>query len=296
MDNYRLLNFEDVLTAMGIDPKATAGKKAAELARGLGLDVSEDEARAYGRDIELAAECASSCLSCPGLESCGLDVPGYELILVRNSMGLRTMTRPCARRIQADEAARADRVLASSRVPPLLRAKRLSDFDASESPAAMAFAMSAIRGNASKGAVLYGPPGVGKTHLAAAILNSRLLDGTSGLYATMPELMDDLRFAMRNNAAEEAMSLLTKTPFLFLDDVGAETPSEYVVEEFFKIINGRLLREAGGMTIITTNLSPKTFKQRYAGLGGDRIYSRLQELCQWIEVVGHDRRLAEATA
>jgi DNA replication protein DnaC len=43
--------------------------------------------------------------------------------------------------------------------------------------------------------VLVGPPGCGKTHLAAAIANSRIAAGQAALFVVVPDLLDHLRSA-----------------------------------------------------------------------------------------------------
>lgn len=260
------------------------------LASELGIELSEEEAAMYSIDVRRMSMAREACERCTGLEACGSDPVGYETVLSRSSHGAPHFAiRPCQRRVQYEEMMRSEALLASSRIPHSLRAKSYRGFDPAENEMAARVAAEIIRDDRRKGVVYYGPTGVGKTHLAAAILNNRILSGRTGIYATVPELMDDLRSAMRTNTIEEARAAIIETNLLFLDDMGTENPSEFVVEEMFKIINGRLLRSK--QIIATTNLSPDGFRERYAGVGGSRIVSRLYEACEWVEVSGRDRRL-----
>lgn len=281
---------KDILAEMGVQLEAPDPDEIRIKAQALGLVMSEEELSTYSSEIRRMSESAGGCASCTALESCAVEPTGYEYIFHRSEHGHPYFAmRPCARRVQYEELLRSERLLASSRIPAFLRSKTFKVFDTSENKPAARVAAEIVKDQNRKGAIFYGPTGVGKTHLAVAILNHRIVSGATGIYATVPELMDDLRSAMRNNTIEEARQAIVDTDLLFLDDIGAENPTEFVVEELFKIVNGRLLR--GRQIIGTTNLSPESFKERYAGLGGTRIYSRLNEACEWVEMIGRDRRV-----
>lgn len=75
---------------------------------------------------------------------------------------------------------------------------------------------------------------------------------------------------------------------LFIDDIG----SENIVSNFgntTNVVGELILRryDKGKKTFATTNLDPKTLKSFY----GERVYSRLNEMCNFIIVEGNDRRL-----
>lgn len=283
-------NIQEVLDEMGIQMAAPDPEQVGAMVKRLGIDLTEDEAALYSVEVRMMDEEAGACGECKALESCGLTPAGFQHIYRRSSVGRpEFLMKVCPRRAQHEEQVRAERLLVACRIPASLRYKSFKGFDASENGEAAREAAEIIRDHDHKGVVFYGPTGVGKTHLAAAILNNRILAGKSGVYATVPELMDSLRSAMRTNTIDEARQAIIDTDLLFLDDLGAENPTEFVVEELFKLINGRLLHAK--QTIGTSNLSPDGFRERYAGAGGERIVSRLYELCAWVEMTGRDRRL-----
>ena len=72
------------------------------------------------------------------------------------------------------------------------------------------------------------------------------------------------------------------------DDIGTETPSDFVIEELFKIINTRYLNDK--KIIGTTNLNKAGLIEHYHGITGDRIVSRLSEMCDFVEINGNDYR------
>lgn len=271
--------------------KKPDGKELKAIADSIGLNLTEEECAENSVDIRTMRLERDICGSCEGLESCGVDVKGNPIVFSGRGMSGKPCfgVSPCKRLLQYRETRRNEEALASCKIPSVLRTKTFKNYDGKENPHAVMIASAFIRGERTKGAIFYGGTGVGKTHLAAAILNNRIIEGQSGVYVTVPDLMDSLRSAMRENRIEDARAMLIDTDVLFLDDMGAENPTEFVVEELFKIINGRWLN--GKRIIGTTNLSPSSFRQRYTGLGGERIFSRLSELCEWVEMTGRDHRV-----
>jgi DNA replication protein DnaC len=77
---------------------------------------------------------------------------------------------------------------------------------------------------------------------------------------------------------------LTKIPVLILDDLGAEKASEWVAETLYILIDDRY----GNMkpTVFTSNYSPSELAERL----GDRIVSRIMEMCRIIEIKTSDKR------
>ena len=100
--------------------------------------------------------------------------------------------------------------------------------------------------------VLSGSTGVGKTHLAVAIVNSRLEPGQPVFYATVPDLLDHLRaaFAPRSTVSyDERFEQLRTTPLLVLDDLGTQGSSPWAEEKLYQLLVYR--HDARLSTVIT---------------------------------------------
>ena len=97
----------------------------------------------------------------------------------------------------------------------------------------------------------------------------------------------------------EALRLLeadTDAPFLVLDDLGAEHVTDWVAEQLFRMINHRWMYRDELVTIVTSNLKPDALIRRIASktgssADGQRIVSRICEMCRLIEVQGDDYRM-----
>ena len=138
-----------------------------------------------------------------------------------------------------------------------------------------------------KGLLLFGTVGTGKTYIAACIANSLIDKG-------YPVLMTN--FARIRNTAQglfdgrqEYFDSLNRFPLLILDDLSAESKSDYMQEIVYNVIDSRY--RAGLPVIVTTNLTSEELKHP-ADVTNQRTFSRLFEMCIPLEVKGDDRRRA----
>jgi DNA replication protein DnaC len=146
-----------------------------------------------------------------------------------------------------------------------------------------------------KGLLLYGPHGVGKTHLAVGILKATIRKkGARGYFFETRELLKLVRDTYNRSVEETEMDVLDpvlKADLLVLDDLGAERSSEWVQETLGLVVNTRY--NARRPTVFTSNLvdSPdNTDPRSFIFQLGARTRSRLIEMCDWVEIQGVDVR------
>lgn len=161
---------------------------------------------------------------------------------------------------------------------------RFATSDFSKLPAEIREKVEKIR-ETRRGLYIHGPVGTGKTYAAYAILK-RLGDlGFRARFYTMPELLDMIREDFDNKYSYNLDRILENRSVLIFDDLGAEKTTDWVTETLHKIIDKRY-REVLPV-IITSNLDLGELATRV----GDRIPSRLAEMCDIIKLDGADRRL-----
>lgn len=157
------------------------------------------------------------------------------------------------------------------------------------------------------GLLLMGPCGVGKTHLAVAALKEIVLRGHSGLFYDYRELLKQIQDSYNAESQSTEMGVLEpvlKTEVLVLDDLGSSKPSLWALETVGHILNTRYNEKR--VTVLTTNFldtdtSPVPMP-RVAGMRapaiddsltervGQRIRSRLYEMCRTVEISAPDYR------
>lgn len=148
----------------------------------------------------------------------------------------------------------------------------------------------------SKDLLIYGNPGNGKSHLAAAIGNALLADDVIVVFAAYVDLLEAIKATYNGGDGSEAAILdaICRADLLVLDDLGVEKPSEYTLDVLFRITErrGRNFRR----TVYTTNYSPPELVIRYGKAVGkveaQRVIGRIIEGAQVVKNDGEDRRFA----
>ena len=145
------------------------------------------------------------------------------------------------------------------------------------------------RAKEGMGTYLFGLPGRGKTYAAAAAIRMAVLNGDSAKLVTAKGLLDAIK-AEWDGGSKGALEFAEGYGILALDDLGVEKPTEWAMETLTELIDARV--SAGLPTIVTSNYSLGGLRDRWGGMAGMRIASRLGGACERIEVSGADRRLS----
>ena len=146
-----------------------------------------------------------------------------------------------------------------------------------------------------KGLMLIGPPGIGKTHIAVAVLRDVVRrTGARGMYYDTRALLKDIRSTynpVTHTAEMDVIRPVMDAELLILDDLGAERLTDWVEETMSLIVNTRYNERRA--TIFTSNYldipdieDPNSLLSRI----GFRMRSRLHEMCSIVEIDAADYR------
>jgi DNA replication protein DnaC len=153
---------------------------------------------------------------------------------------------------------------------------------------ARSYAVKIELGDTAGNLVFEGGYGVGKTHLACAILNRLRGERISGLFCTVQDFFDKL-YASSMSDQYDLLDQASSTPVLVLDDLdklytSQQGGGEYQQGKLFTIINRRYLARLS--TIITTNAEDDLSRW----LNGATL-SRLRERLTTLNMHGVDYRM-----
>ena len=137
----------------------------------------------------------------------------------------------------------------------------------------------------SKGLLLYGTVGTGKTFISACIANALTDRGYPCLVTNFARLINTI--SGMYDGKQAYIDGLSRFDLVVIDDLYAERDTEYMGEMVQNIIDSRY--RSGRPLIVTTNLSKADLMQP-TDIRKKRIYSRLFEMCIPYEVKGVDRR------
>jgi DNA replication protein DnaC len=232
------------------------------------------------------------------------------LRLVERADGTR-VAEPCVCR----SARRAARMVAQARIPERYAHCTLEDYIPSYDGnngslnAALLQARNFVKAypfdTGGNGLLLTGSIGVGKTHLAVGMLQSLVAErGARGLFCDYRDLLKQVQNSYNKSVDVTELDVLRpvfEAEVLVLDELGANKPTEWVWDTVAHILNTRYNDRR--TTIITTNyanlpplgseLTAVRAAMREETLGdriGERMRSRLQEMCVVVEMTGADFR------
>jgi DNA replication protein DnaC len=146
-----------------------------------------------------------------------------------------------------------------------------------------------------RGLLLEGQPGVGKTHLAVAVLKQAIeTTGAQGLFYDTRDLLRVIRSTYDQSVRATELEILRPVltaDLLVLDDLGAEKTSEWVDETMNLIVNTRYNERR--LTLFTSNypdIPDETEPNSLLFRIGSRMRSRLHEMCEFQVMDGADYR------
>lgn len=157
---------------------------------------------------------------------------------------------------------------------------------------------------ANQGLVLYGHVGRGKTHLLIATIRELIFaKGVPVRFIEFSRLLSSLKAGYSEGRSDAPLlAELAEIPVLAIDELGKGRLSDWELTIIDEVVSRRY--NGMGCTLATTNYDPgapsgaappnlSTATQATQTLGdrvGDRVYSRLTQVVEFVELDGRDHR------
>ncbi len=227
--------------------------------------------------------------------------------------GVRAVVRcDCA------QSERSERLLEQARIPRRYENCTLENFDIRKNKdtgqpnptlaTALFFARRFVEEYpADFGLLLHGTTGVGKTHLAVAVLRELVLrKGAACLFYDFRDLLKEIRDSYNPISRTSELRVLQPVldaEVLLLDEMVASDPSDWVKETLAHIINSRYNQKKTTLITTTSPLEKRSNGEGHRSPQGDSIdvdcslsrlgttlCSRLYEMCRIVEIDSDDFR------
>ncbi|SIS63449.1 AFG1/ZapE family ATPase [Alicyclobacillus vulcanalis] len=242
------------------------------------------------------------CERCTGYAHCGKtgDMRGFEQVLEVNARGLSTRVRRCAPFQEYVVKERVQRYAKLAGVTELGDEFRFENFpheQARKYPKVLQYArdfalMWSPQQGPRAGLYLFGPPGVGKTHLMFAVFRELQRRGIPSLVVRSDSLFDHMRHVLAaGDDLEPFLETLSTVPVLGIDEFAQERANEFSMEKLFRVINYRFHQKLS--TWFTSNFSPPEAYRRGADDLLDTVAplrSRVMSMSILVKMDGPDAR------
>ncbi|MFT6818370.1 MAG: DNA replication protein DnaC [Myxococcota bacterium] len=213
-------------------------------------------------------------------------------------------------RCDCQHVQRRMRLYAAANIPARHYNSRLANFEI-DGPlqmmavqAGMDFLTRFRPGEPTRGLVFHGNVGRGKTHLLCALVGELILEhGVSARFVEFSHLVADLKVAFeRKSGAADVLEQLVEVDVLAIDELGKGRNTEFEGTVVDEVVSRRY--NSNTPLLGTTNYTPgaasgfananlarpQATAPMLSDRLGERVYSRIKEMCDFVPVQGEDFR------
>lgn len=244
---------------------------------------------------------SEQCEQCSSYTNCKNMLQGYSPVLSVDNGEIRLAYEKCHYHIAHEQLTEQRNLIKSLYMPKEILEATVEDIDFEHGRSQVIREISYFLDQAktqlpAKGLYITGPFGVGKTYLLGAIANKLKEYRISTMLIYMPELVREIKNALKDDSVNEKINYFKTTDVLMIDDIGAEMQSAWFRDEVLgSILQYRMMERLP--VFFTSNYTLTQLEAELASTRGGveevkagRIIERIKQVSKEIALYGENRR------
>lgn len=267
------------------------------------LELPKSTLMKYTTKLEKASCELKNCQKCKNIFECQNEVEGYVFYPLKNEENIEFCYMPCKYKKQIDNTNQYKDNIYYFNISENLKNANMKEIDTKDKNRFETikwitdFIKEYKKGIPHKGIYLNGNFGCGKTYLLSAMLNELAKKGHKVAMIYYPEFLRALKESFNGNDDYKIkFNYIKKVEILLLDDIGAETLTEWSRDEVLgTILQYRM--EENLPTLFTSNLTMKELETHLSTTNRDvdkvkarRIIERIKQLTTDITMISENKR------
>ena len=231
--------------------------------------------------------------------------PSFLPHLVMGQQGVEITYRPTDKYLAAKKKEKMDRLLDNRMMSKDVKTASLKNFDhdSQDRQALMAAVLDFMEAYEAgkedlQGLYISGRFGVGKTYLMGAMANKLVDLGHSVTMIHLPTFFSEIKEQINKAGTQTMIDSVKSVDVLIMDDIGAESLSDWIRDEVLAIILEHRMKE-NLPTFFTSNFNMKELTQHLGqnkqgvrdSIRGERLMQRIQYLAKEMTLSGKNRRM-----
>ena len=265
--------------------------------------LSNDTLMKYTTRLELSSCEHKNCSKCKNIMECKNEITGYVYTPKANGNDIEFAYYPCKYKLEMDEDNKYLNNIYYFDIPRDIKNARMKDINTKDKNRFEVikwikdFLTNYETDKNIKGLYLNGNFGCGKTYLLSAMLNELARKGEKVAIIYYPEFLRNLKESFSDNEEyRQKFDYVKKVPLLLLDDIGAETTTEWSRDEVLGTILQYRMEELLP-TFFTSNLTIEELEQHLSTTSREvdvvksrRIIERIKQLTEGITMISVNLR------
>lgn len=266
------------------------------------INLEDKELMKYTSMLEEASIEYENCSKCKNILECKNKVTGYAFLPITKYKKLEFGYNACRYQKKLIEDNKHYKYISLIEVPNELKNASMKDVYTNDEKRFETiawlnkFILDYPKGTLKKGLYLSGSFGCGKTYLIAATFNELAKQKVKSAIVYWPEFLRDLKTSFTTDEFKEKFDKIKKVELLLIDDIGAESVTEWNRDEILgSILQYRMQMQlptffTSNMDIVLLENHLASTKDKVSTLKAKRIIERIKQLTIEQEMIAKNYR------